>query len=1024
MPIVKHFAMIFHSILEDLNLWMHNTADWFNSSTSAMDVQTAVICGGVFVFSALVVYLISVFGMRERTYEEAMEEQRRRNQEAVQQKSEKVKKEKKFRKWGKRSKEKNDEEKSPSVSQDDTKTVSEDNEGKGEAEANSSSGQNVEVKETSSKKRLRQRKMIMIEKEDCSQPISSSDDSDNMPHLGNSPVTKQPPMEAMKSTSDKSTEAKEDFKQEALDETSEHHSAFRDKSEGTDALKAIRKSPSKKSKKSSKADHVDFTTEFREGNEARVLSFIKSNQLSEEEVQHILEVLGSKHKINEKKKSEISALKKIIQEKEDALRSEQKQSQSASDRIQDLLQELTEARAQASSNEKSLRDALHHEQQEIKSLHVMMQRKRDQYGSEMSALQAKMQQVKAKMKEEHALALQRMQEEQMQSMGRMEAEKMQRSQIEINRLQHEIEQLRGSRDKYETHQAAMQQGQEDLRRQIQQLEQHIEQLLSSHQEEEYSYKQRISELSNKLQQAESARSGMVQELQGAQSVCSGLEVDNAGLRQRLEDAKHQMKGSEQDLLQLQSRLEESNRQQRDLANCLEKMRDEVRDLSNFKREQLQIIQTLKKENEVLVSQANQRILENVEQAHQNGVASDKARQKEIDDLEANVKEKEKHLQRILQELEHCKCEISSLAKELESQKKTSKDLKDKNSELISMLQTSEKKLQEVIKNAETKVQEAQKKADNSTKEMQNRLNEQIKEVENSLRESYSKELKSVQQEAEIAKKEAEEKLSKSEAEANIRLEEFQESLYERLNLLNSEAEAKVKEAIKEKEKVEEKMQCIIGCIKHFLQRVFPTLDAPDSLEIEGSLTNYEAEVRSYIEGLKEEDKNHDSKDLENMMKKLATASEEKATLEAQIQCYKSVLVDTESVLQNLQNNIENEEKKWQLELTSKDEMLQEVQNKNQDLKKENNTLRTSLEQFQGLKEALFEIEELRVKLQKEESEKKLLLQKIGSIESVSTNVPIPVPENGVLELSEINSNNMPNKSEKKKKKKKGAAGKK
>lgn len=48
---------------------------------------------------------------------------------------------------------------------------------------------------------------------------------------------------------------------------------------------------------------------------------------------------------------------------------------------------------------------------------------------------------------------------------------------------------------------------------------------------------------------------MVQELQGAQSVCSGLEVDNAALRQRLEDAKHQMKGSEQDLLQLQSRLE-------------------------------------------------------------------------------------------------------------------------------------------------------------------------------------------------------------------------------------------------------------------------------------------------------------------------------------------------------------------------------------------------------------------------------------------------------------------------------------
>lgn len=107
--------MNLQSTLKDLQLWMHDTIAWFSSSTSAMDVQTAVICGGVFVFSALVVYLISVFGMRERTYEEAMEEQRRRNQEAVHQtKTDRTKKEKKFRKWGKKSKEKVEEEKSQS----------------------------------------------------------------------------------------------------------------------------------------------------------------------------------------------------------------------------------------------------------------------------------------------------------------------------------------------------------------------------------------------------------------------------------------------------------------------------------------------------------------------------------------------------------------------------------------------------------------------------------------------------------------------------------------------------------------------------------------------------------------------------------------------------------------------------------------------------------------------------------------------------------------------------------------------
>lgn len=92
-------------------------------------------------------------------------------------------------------------------------------------------------------------------------------------------------------------------------------------------------------------------------------------------------------------KNEVSSLKKLIQEKEEALRSEQKLYQSATEQINDLIQELNEKKAQASATEKSLRDALNQEQQEIKALHGMMQRKREQYASELNAMQSKMQQV-------------------------------------------------------------------------------------------------------------------------------------------------------------------------------------------------------------------------------------------------------------------------------------------------------------------------------------------------------------------------------------------------------------------------------------------------------------------------------------------------------------------------------------------------------------------------------------------------------------------------------------------------------
>lgn len=63
-----------------------------------MDIQTALICVGVVAISAAVVFLTSFFGIREKSYEEAIEEQRRQNNwEPIikPRKPEKTKKEKK-----------------------------------------------------------------------------------------------------------------------------------------------------------------------------------------------------------------------------------------------------------------------------------------------------------------------------------------------------------------------------------------------------------------------------------------------------------------------------------------------------------------------------------------------------------------------------------------------------------------------------------------------------------------------------------------------------------------------------------------------------------------------------------------------------------------------------------------------------------------------------------------------------------------------------------------------------------------
>ena len=73
-----------------------------------MDVQTPLICAGVVAVTSAVVYLSSVFGIRERTYEEAIEEQRRKNSLEMgvktNKKEDKPKKEKKEKKKEKKEK--------------------------------------------------------------------------------------------------------------------------------------------------------------------------------------------------------------------------------------------------------------------------------------------------------------------------------------------------------------------------------------------------------------------------------------------------------------------------------------------------------------------------------------------------------------------------------------------------------------------------------------------------------------------------------------------------------------------------------------------------------------------------------------------------------------------------------------------------------------------------------------------------------------------------------------------------------
>jgi ribosome-binding protein 1 len=76
-----------------------------------MDIQTGLVCVGVVILSAVVIFVISMFGMKEKTYEEAIAEQRNMPEEnlLLGRSSKDKTKDKKQKKAGKKVKEKSSE---------------------------------------------------------------------------------------------------------------------------------------------------------------------------------------------------------------------------------------------------------------------------------------------------------------------------------------------------------------------------------------------------------------------------------------------------------------------------------------------------------------------------------------------------------------------------------------------------------------------------------------------------------------------------------------------------------------------------------------------------------------------------------------------------------------------------------------------------------------------------------------------------------------------------------------------------
>ncbi|ERE92642.1 kinectin [Cricetulus griseus] len=177
--------------------------------------------------------------------------------------------------------------------------------------------------------------------------------------------------------------------------------------------------------------------------------------------------------------------------------------------------------------------------------------------------------------------------------------------------------------------------------------------------------------------------------------------------------------------------------------------------------------------------------------------------------------------------------------------------------------------------------------------------------------------------------------------------------------------------------------------KELLKRLFPMVSVPTNLTYSEWLRGFEKKAKACVAGTS------DAEAVKVLEHRLKEADEMHALLQLECEKYKSVLAETEGILQKLQRSVEQEESKWKIKadesrrtikqmqasFTSSEQELEQLRRENRDienLRREREHLEMELEKAEverstyvtEVRELKTQLNETRTKLQNEQSERK------------------------------------------------------
>ncbi|XP_027698669.1 kinectin isoform X6 [Vombatus ursinus] len=180
---------------------------------------------------------------------------------------------------------------------------------------------------------------------------------------------------------------------------------------------------------------------------------------------------------------------------------------------------------------------------------------------------------------------------------------------------------------------------------------------------------------------------------------------------------------------------------------------------------------------------------------------------------------------------------------------------------------------------------------------------------------------------------------------------------------------KVNKTAKERQ---QQLEAVETQAKEILKKLFPGVSVPSNLNFSEWLHKFEKKAKEYVTEASI------SEDVKGLQQKLKEADDTHTMLQLECEKYKSVLAETEGILQRLQRSVEQEENKWKIKVEESQKVVRQIHFSLSSLKQEVERLRGENKELETLRR---EREHLESELEKAEIERSTYVSEVRELKT-------------------------------------------